>query len=109
MRPLRRTILQFSQILLTLERTFMTGPIVKKAQRRSRETLDARGLFAARSARHPAVWSRSIARIDHPLATPQAVRDPACAGIGRLYAKGRFVHKQTQQRICAKSEALGRC
>jgi hypothetical protein len=36
----------------------------KKAQRRSRETLDARGLFAARSARYPAVRSRSIAWIN---------------------------------------------
>jgi hypothetical protein len=55
MRPLRRTILQFSQIRLTLERTFMTAPIVKKAQRVNRETLNTRGLFAARSARSPAV------------------------------------------------------
>src|SRR5580698_9705938 len=105
MRPLRRTILQFSQIRLTLERTFMTGPIVKKSAtqkpRNAGCSWSLRCLICPRPGRLIA-----INRPDRPqnLPTPQAVRDLACGGIGRLYAKGGFVHKQTRHQIWAKSE-----
>jgi hypothetical protein len=79
MRPLRRTILQFSQIRLTLERTFMTGPIVTKAQHQWGETLDARGrsLPSHRAAIQPGTVEppRSIALIEHASAdTPSGPR-----------------------------------
>src|ERR1700690_3254590 len=64
MRPLRRTILQLSQIRLTLERTFMTGPIVTKAQHQWGETLDARGLFAAKPPHRDQTRRHRTAAID---------------------------------------------
>jgi hypothetical protein len=108
MRPLRRTILQFSQIRLTLERTFMTGPIVKKRNAKAAK----RWMLSLPPARYVAACPLSgrliaINRPDRPPTadTPSGPR-PGLRGIGRLYAKGGVVHKQTRQRICVKSEGL---